>query len=45
MCGSVKKVMGMWQYDDQDIERLSMIMTLHDIGFDSSEVEEYMRCS
>ena len=43
LCGSVKKVMGMWQYDDQDIERLSMIMTLHDIGFDSSEVEEYMR--
>ena len=43
LCSSVKKVMGMWQYDDQDIERLSMIMTLHDIGFDSSEVEEYMR--
>ena len=43
LCGSVKKVMGMWQYDDQDIERMSMIMTLHDIGFDSSEVEEYMR--
>ncbi len=38
---SVKNVTG--QYDDQDIERLSMIMTLHDIGFDSSQAEEYMR--
>ena len=24
LCGAVKKVMGTWQYDDQDIERLSM---------------------
>ena len=43
LCGSVKKVMGAWQYDDQDIERLSMILTLHDVGFDSDEVEAYMR--
>ena len=43
LCGSVKKVMGAWQYDDQDIERLSMILTLHDIGFSSNEVESYMR--
>lgn len=43
LCGAVKKVMGAWQYDDQDIERLSMIMTLHDMGFNSSEVETYMR--
>ena len=43
LCGAVKKVMGAWQYDDQDIERLGMIMTLHDIGFSSSEVEAYMR--
>ena len=42
LCGAVKKVMGEWQYDDQDIERLSMIMTLHDIGFDKGEVETYM---
>lgn len=35
--------MGVWQYDDQDIQRLSMIMTLHDVGFDNSEVESYMR--
>ena len=43
LCGAVKKVMGIWQYDDQDLERLSIIMTLHDIGFTSGEVEEYMR--
>lgn len=43
LCGAVKKVMGAWQYDDQDLERLSMIMTLHEIGFDSDEVETYMR--
>lgn len=42
-CGVVKKVMGAWQYDDQDLERLSMIMTLREIGFGSDEVEMYMR--
>lgn len=43
LCGEVKKVMGAWQYDDMDIERLSMIMTLHDIGFSNEDVEAYMR--
>ena len=43
LCGAVKEVMGIWQYDDTDIERLSLIMTLHDIGFQSSEIETYMR--
>ncbi len=43
LCGAVKKVMGAWQYDDTDLERLSLIMTLHDIGFDHSEIETYMR--
>lgn len=42
LCDAVKKVMGTWQYDDQDIERLSMIMTLHDIGFNKDEVKNYM---
>ena len=32
-----------WQYDDEDIERLSMIMTLHDIGFEHDEIASYMR--
>lgn len=43
LCGAVKKVMGDWQYDDTDLERLSTIMTLHDIGFTTDEVEVYMR--
>ena len=42
-CGAVKKVMGSWQYDDTDLERLSLIMTLHDVGFATPEVETYMR--
>nr|WP_297174880.1 MerR family transcriptional regulator [uncultured Agathobaculum sp.] len=43
LCGEVKKVMGVWQYGEQDLQRLSMIMTLHDIGFSNEEVECYMR--
>lgn len=43
LCNEVKKVMGSWKYDDSDLERLSMIMTLHDIGFSNHEIEIYMR--
>ena len=43
LCATVKQVMGMWQYDDQDLERLSTIMALHDMGFAPQEVESYMR--
>ena len=43
LCGAVKKVMGAWQYDDEDLERLSLMMTLHDIGFTTEEVKTYMR--
>ena len=43
LCGAVRKVIGAWQYDDTDLERLSMIMTLHDIGFKNSEIETYMK--
>ena len=43
LCGAVKKVMGAWRYDDTDLERLSILMTLHDVGFDVQEVETYMR--
>ena len=42
-CGSVKQVKGHWQYDDQDLEQLSLIMALHDIGLSAPEVEAYMR--
>ena len=43
LCGAVKKVMGVWQYDEEDIRRLSTIMTLHDVGFSNKEVENYTR--
>ena len=43
LCGEVQKVMGAWQYDERDLQRLSIIMTLHDIGFSNDEVECYMR--
>ena len=42
LCGEVKKIMGSWHYDESDIERLSTIMTLHDIGFTNDEVRRYM---
>ena len=41
--GSAKKEMGAWQYDDTDLERLSLIISLHDMGFESQEVESYMK--
>jgi len=39
----VKKVMGSWQYDETDLERLSL--TLHDLDFTVEEVEKYMKLS
>ncbi|MFR8250409.1 MAG: MerR family transcriptional regulator [Anaerovoracaceae bacterium] len=32
LCGGVKKVMGARRYDDRDMERLSMVMTLKNGG-------------
>lgn len=43
LCSEVKKVMGAWHYDETDIERLSLILTLHDVGFSHDEIERYMR--
>lgn len=43
LSAAVKKEAGEGQYDDQDIESLGMLMTLHDIGFGKREVEDYMR--
>lgn len=42
LCGAVKKVMGAWQYDDSDLEKLSLIITLNDVGFTTQEIERYM---
>ncbi len=43
LCGVVKEVMGVWQYDDTDLDRLCTIMTLHDLGFSIAETQRYMR--
>jgi len=43
LCDAVRMAMDDWQYDDQDLERLSMIMALHDMEFSKDEVESYMR--
>lgn len=43
LCGEVKKIMAEWHYDDTDIQQLSLIMTLHDIGFSNDDVEVYMK--
>ncbi len=31
------------QYDDMDLERLSLMITLRDAGFDKEEIKTYMR--
>ncbi len=41
--GEAKSVEGARLCDQTDIERLSLIMTLHDVGFTSEEIERYMR--
>lgn len=41
--GKDGKATVVWQYDDTDIECLSMLTTLHDIGFSNSDAEAYMR--
>lgn len=43
LCGALREVMDIWEYDDRDLERLSLIMTLHDIGFTSEDVQVYMK--
>ncbi|MCI8669002.1 MAG: MerR family transcriptional regulator [Lachnospiraceae bacterium] len=43
LCDAVRIAMNDWKYTDEDLERLSMIMALHDIGFAKEEVEIYMR--
>lgn len=45
MCQEIKKVMGFWQYDETDFERLSLIMMLHDLDFTVEEIKKYMKLS
>ena len=39
LCQEVRKVMGSWQYDETDLERLSLIMMLHDLDFTVEEIK------
>lgn len=34
---------GAYTYDDTDLEYVSLILTLHDVGFATRDVERYMR--
>lgn len=43
LCGAVRMAMDDWHYDDTDLERLGLIMALHDVGFDKSAIETYMQ--
>ena len=43
LCGADKRMGDDWQYDDSDLERLSMVMTLLEIGFRVREAEVYLR--
>ncbi len=45
LCKEPGKSAGNWQYDQTDIERLSLILTLYESGFSKDEVEYYMRLS
>ena len=37
--------MGSWQYDETDIERLSLIMMLYGLDFTVEEIKKYMKLS
>ena len=43
LCKTVKRVKGEWHYDDEDIKRLSMIMTLYETYFSKEDIDEYMQ--
>ena len=45
LCKEPGKSAGNWQYDQTDIERLSLILTLYESGFSKDEAEYYMRLS
>ena len=42
LSSEVKKVIEAWKYADTDLERLGLIMSLHNIGFSNEEIEKYM---
>lgn len=40
--GTERKLPGNWQYDDDDLRRISLIATLFESGFQKEEVKRYM---
>lgn len=45
LCGKYENTAGPHEYSDEDIENLSIIITLRDIGFSAEETDRYMRAS
>lgn len=43
LCPAVKGATGGWQYSRADLERLGLLLTLHEIGFGPGQAEAYMR--
>ena len=43
LCPEAGQAAGERRYDGRDLERLSLILTLRDIGFTGEETERYMR--
>lgn len=42
LCKKSKKSDGEWEYNDDDLEIISIIMTLWNIGFNNDEIKKYM---
>lgn len=42
LCGEVKKLIEAWKYDDTDLKRLGLVMSLHNMRFENEEIEKYM---
>lgn len=43
LCDSARQTMGVRQYDDRDIELLSLMVILREIGFSKEDIFAYMR--
>lgn len=43
LCGKEQDKTGSWECDECDLEYLSLMVTLHQIGFEGTEVKEYIK--
>ena len=43
LLGCTSESSGEWQYNNRDLQQLSLITTLQSIGFSCGEIEHYMR--